>query len=129
MVLRSPAVRPLSANDPLAIHEMRAKMDSKPIYAGLRDVGTGAITWQEYEKGGMVKASVVVKMFNTILQNADVICTIPAISCQEPFNWCKEQTARGIEADEAGNMSRPDLYSVWDNTLLPCLLGGDDPRQ
>ncbi|KAL6699416.1 AAA domain-containing protein [Trichoderma pleuroticola] len=23
-------------------------------------------------------------------------------------------------------MSRPDLYRVWGNTLLPCLLGGDD---
>ncbi|KAL7943377.1 AAA domain-containing protein [Trichoderma barbatum] len=36
--------------------------------------------------------------------------------------------AKGIAVDEAGNISRPDLYSVWGNTLLPCLLCGDDKQ-
>ncbi|KAM0255907.1 hypothetical protein ACHAQJ_005308 [Trichoderma viride] len=128
MVLRSPAVRYLSANDPLAIHEMQAKMDSKPIYARFRDVATGAITWQDYESGDKIDARVVTEMFKTILQNADVVCTTPAISCQKPFRWWKEYKARGIAVDKAGNISRPDLYSVWGNTLLPCLLGGDDQQ-
>ncbi|EHK26789.1 uncharacterized protein TRIVIDRAFT_8730, partial [Trichoderma virens Gv29-8] len=33
---------------------------------------------------------------------------------------------KGIAVDEAGNINRPDLYRVWGNTLLPCLMGGDD---
>lgn len=128
MVLRSPAVRPLSANDPLAIHEMQAKMDSKLTYARFRDVATGAITWQEHEKEDMVEPRLVAEMLNTILRNADIVCTTPAISCQPPFKWWKEQNAQGIVVDEAGSISRLDLYSVWGNTLLPCLLGGDDQQ-
>ncbi|PTB37353.1 hypothetical protein M441DRAFT_40099 [Trichoderma asperellum CBS 433.97] len=96
MVLRSPAVRPLSANDPLAIHEMQAKMDSKLTYARFRDVATGAITWQEHEKEDMVEPRLVAEMLNTILRNADIVCTTPAISCQPPFKWWKEQNAQGI---------------------------------
>jgi hypothetical protein len=128
MVLRSPSVRVLGTNDPIAIHEMQAKMDSKPVYARFRDVATGIITWQEYEKGGMVEAHIVISMFNTILENADIVCTTPEVSCQQPFKRWKEEKARGIVVDEAGCISRPDLYSVWGNTLLPCILGGDDQQ-
>ncbi|KAK4071939.1 hypothetical protein Trihar35433_4003 [Trichoderma harzianum] len=38
----------------------------------------------------------------------------------------KNELAKGIAVDEAGNISLLDLYRVWDDTLLPCLLGGDD---
>lgn len=128
MVLRSPIVRLLGPSDPLSIHKMQVKMDSKPEYARFRAVATRAIDWQEYEKGLMVEAHVVTAMFNTILESADIVCTTPAISCKQPFRAWKEEKARGIAVDEAGNISRPDLYSVWGNTLLPCLLGGDDQQ-
>lgn len=59
MVLRSPAVRKLSKDDPLVIHEMRARMDSLPRYSRFCGVPTGAITWQEYESGEMVHSDLV----------------------------------------------------------------------
>ncbi|KAM0249672.1 hypothetical protein ACHAQJ_008969 [Trichoderma viride] len=125
MVLRSPAVRELSEDDPLAVYEMQAKMDIRGNCASLRAVATGVITWQEYESQ-KVEDGEIFAMFDHLLSNADIVCTTPAVSYQRPFKGWKEESAKGIAVDEAGNISRPDLYSVWGNTLLPCLLSGDD---
>ncbi|KAL6886055.1 P-loop containing nucleoside triphosphate hydrolase protein [Trichoderma evansii] len=128
IVLRSPAVPKLSKGDPLVIHEMQADMDSLSQYSRFRSVATGAITCQVYENGKMVHRDLVFEMFDQILFSAVIVCTTPAVSCQNLFPTWKAELAKGIAVDEAGSLSRPDLYSVWGNTLLPCLLCGDDQQ-
>jgi superfamily I DNA and/or RNA helicase len=103
-------------------------MDSMDINARLRAVATQKMTWQEYQQGGAIHPRVVEKMFKDILNAADIICTTPAVSCQQPFKGWKEEKARGIAVDEAGAMSRPDALSVWGNTLTPTAFSGDDDQ-
>ncbi|KAF0641432.1 hypothetical protein FPSE5266_02213 [Fusarium pseudograminearum] len=68
-------------------------------------------------------------LVNRIIEAADILCTIPTLAePEERFSDCKVKTARAIAIDEAGSMSRADLYSVWGNTLLPCLLAGDEKQ-
>lgn len=128
MVLGSPAVRPLGPNDPQALHDMRDKFESLRAYDRFRAVATGDMTWDEYQKSDPVPQGTIVKMFDNILAIADIVCSTPAVSCQRPFVWWKEQKARGIAVDEAGAMNRPDLLSVWGNTLTPIVLSGDDDQ-
>jgi hypothetical protein len=128
MALRSPAVRELHEDDHPGILAIQKRLDNAPKCKRLRDVATGAISWQEYESGEMVQASIVHDMFRVLFASVDILCTTPALSCQKPFREWKENSAKGIAVDEAGNISRPDLYCVWGNTLLPCLLGGDDKQ-
>ncbi|KAJ4860637.1 AAA domain-containing protein [Trichoderma breve] len=70
----------------------------------LRNVATGVIGYQEYKNGHTVDADRI-----------------------RPYDFWKS-LAKGIAVDEANNVGRPDLYSVWGNTLLPCLLCGDDKQ-
>ncbi|KKP02303.1 hypothetical protein THAR02_05596 [Trichoderma harzianum] len=128
MVLRSPAVRKIHEDDPKAIHEMQQQMDIRRDCERLRAVATGRISWQEYESGQMVQEKAIEGMFGHLLRSVDILCTTPARSMQEPYSRWKMMRARGIAVDEAGSISRPDLYRVWGNTMLPCLLGGD-PEQ
>ncbi|CAG9982145.1 unnamed protein product, partial [Clonostachys byssicola] len=41
------------------------------------------------------------------------------------FWLLKLEQARGFAIDEAACMSRPDFYSVWGNTMMPCVMAGD----
>lgn len=126
MVLRSPAVREIHEDDPKVIHEMQQQMDIRRDYERLRAVATGKISWQKYESGPMVKKEAIEGMFGHLLRNTDILCTTTATSMQEPYSKWKMIRARGIAVDEAGSISRPDLDRVWGDTMLPCLLGGDD---
>ncbi|KAH8122378.1 P-loop containing nucleoside triphosphate hydrolase protein [Trichoderma asperelloides] len=114
MALRSKAVRDLHEDDHPDIHAVQYRLDQSEV-----------CVWQEYENGPMVHKDAIKNMFHTLLQSVDILCTTPALSCQGDFKIWKEK-AKGIAVDEAGNVSRPDLYCVWGNTLLPCALGGDD---
>ncbi|KAM0447811.1 hypothetical protein ACHAO4_008555 [Trichoderma viride] len=88
-------------------------------------VARGHMSWEEYESGPVVHRDMINGMFYTLLQSVDILCTTPSLSCQDDFKTWKDK-AKGIAVDEAGNISRPDLYCVWGNTLLPCAMGGDD---
>ncbi|EHK51133.1 hypothetical protein TRIATDRAFT_772, partial [Trichoderma atroviride IMI 206040] len=125
MALESNAVRRLHHDDPSSIHTMKHILGSTPAYNRLCRVARGAMTWEEYESGPAVHRDVISGLFYTLLQSADILCTTPSLSCQDDFKAWKEK-AKGIAVDEAGNISRPDLYCVWGNTLLPCAMGGDD---
>lgn len=128
MSLRSPAVRPLHPEDHEEIHLIQSELDSLSDCQRLRDVATRIIDYTEYENGQMVAPSTIKAMFARIQGHAGVLCTNATLSCQEPYESWKNEVARGIAVDEAGKISRPDLYSVWGNTLLPCLLCGDDKQ-
>lgn len=118
-------VSPLHEDDPVVILDLQKYVDGMPEYKGLRDVATGAISWAEYEKD-MVEPRIINRLMAGMYRRADILCTTPSQSCKMPFKRWKEERAMGIAVDEAGSMSRPDLYRVWGNTLLPCLMAGDD---
>ncbi|PON27775.1 hypothetical protein TGAM01_v203542 [Trichoderma gamsii] len=125
MALGSEAVRKLHDDDHSSIHELQRILYSMPDCERLRKVARGDMTWEEYQSGPMADREEIESMFYTLLQAVDILCTTPSLSCQGDFKAWKEK-ANGIAVDEAGNISRPDLYCVWGNTLLPCAMGGDD---
>lgn len=129
IVLRSPAVRELSPDDSPLLHELRRIIDADADMAILRSRATGQASWQEYLdwKRGIPTNVVITTFFNILQGAADALCTTPAKSCGEFDEW-KTNRAKGIAVDEAGNMTRPDLYSVWGNTGIPCVLAGDDKQ-
>ncbi|KAL7955997.1 hypothetical protein V8C34DRAFT_326665 [Trichoderma compactum] len=93
---------------PLAMHlgeSFRRPLDGDSKYDGLWKVTTGAISWAEW---------------------LTPFARHPSQPCKGLFKQWKEDLAKDLAGDKAGNINRPDLYRVWGNTLLPCLLGGDD---
>ncbi|OPB40625.1 hypothetical protein A0O28_0007050 [Trichoderma guizhouense] len=105
---------------------MQRDMNSRPEFDRLCDFATGRISWQEYQ-GEAVPKGFITGMLLHIIDQADILCTTPSLSCGLPYRPWKER-ARGIAVDEAGNISRPDFYSAWGNTLLPCLISGDEKQ-
>ncbi|KAJ4131673.1 hypothetical protein NW768_005866 [Fusarium equiseti] len=79
--------------------------------ARLRNRVSGKNTWEEYVNGDTVDEAELEKL----IQHITVL-----------HSW--KLKTRGIAIDEAGNMTRADLFSVWGNTLLPCLLAGDEKQ-
>ena len=126
VMLRSPVVPPLHEDDALALHEGRRWLDGQAKFDRLRDLATCKISWEEYSRGEMVRKPVLQGILNNIWDNATVLCLTPALSTMKPFVWLKNERVQGIAVDEAGNISRPDLYRAWGNTLLPCVLAGDE---
>ncbi|KAF7547026.1 hypothetical protein G7Z17_g7999 [Cylindrodendrum hubeiense] len=129
MLLRSPSVRDLHVDDSPTLHQIQGEIDGKQDMGHLRAVAVGDITWEEYEAKSTHPTGKLIETFMlSILGAADVLCTTPSLSNQDPFKDWKNRKARGIAVDEAANMTRPDLYCVWGNTLLPCVLAGDDKQ-
>lgn len=83
------------------------------------------ITWTNFVRDGKVNEGLIKEMMGRVRDKADILCSTPSIGCSEPLREWREWKTRGIAVDEAANMTRPDLYSVWGNVLLPCALGGD----
>ena len=63
-------------------------------------------------KGESVLKDTILALMMAILEGADMLCTTPSLSCQEPYESRKLKRARGIAVDEAANITSPDLYSV-----------------
>lgn len=126
VLLRSPGVQELHPDDSVAIFKLRDTIDKRDDLARLRAYGSGAMEMAEYEKGVTVPRLEIEAIMREIVFAADIVCTTPVRSCQEPYATWKNEHARGIAIDEAANISRPDLYTVWGNTLLPCLMAGDE---
>jgi hypothetical protein len=68
------------------------------------------------------------QLLRCLIRRADVLCSTPSLSTKPLFKEWRSSQARAVAVDEAANMSRPDLYTIWGNTLLPCMLGGDDEQ-
>ncbi|KAL7897283.1 hypothetical protein HDV63DRAFT_415103 [Trichoderma sp. SZMC 28014] len=96
-------------------------LGSTAAYEHLYGVATGDMSWEEYQSGPVVHKDDINGLFYTLLQSVDILCMTPSLSCRDEFKAWKEN-ANGIAVDEAGNMSRPDLYCVWGNTLRPCAM-------
>ncbi|RMJ15390.1 hypothetical protein CDV36_004908 [Fusarium kuroshium] len=127
ILLRSPKVCPLRLDDSDALHEMRSRIEKdrdEQLYR-LGALAAQGIDWIEYEQGTMLSKDRLVSLLEDVVRIADIVCTTPSLSAKEPYSAWKHK-AQGIMVDEAACMSRPDLYCVWDNTLLPCLMAGDD---
>ncbi|KAF7558241.1 hypothetical protein G7Z17_g158 [Cylindrodendrum hubeiense] len=132
--LRSPAVRDfrpqeLHLDDSIALHALQETIDQRGELSRLREVASGKITWEEYTDGKTVTNDQITSLLHAVIAAADILCSPPALAhTHRVASVWKNRKAKGIAVDEAANMVRPDLYSVWGNTLLPCILAGDDKQ-
>ncbi|KAH8667822.1 AAA domain-containing protein [Ilyonectria robusta] len=124
--LRSPGVRELHADDSVTLHELQDHIDKREDLDRLRAVAVGDIGWDDYTNGTTTPKEALEDLLRCIITAADIICTPPSLSHTDPrLNMWKNCEARGIAVDDAASMARPDLYCIWGNTLLPCLMAGD----
>lgn len=124
-ILRSRAAQ-LHEDDSRDLFEGQSNIDGQASLRRLRDVATEKITWAQYQAGEMVPHNRLEQMFDNILEHADVLCLTPALSEIQPFAQLKRALVKGFTIHEAGRISRADFYSVWGNTLLPCVLEGNE---
>ncbi|VTO83640.1 unnamed protein product [Fusarium graminearum] len=102
--------------------DSRLLLEAASIFSLL--LATGNISYAEYSKL-LADGDAIYKGFMTdMINKADLLCTTPANTTRKPIPTWKQRFASGVAIDEAGNMNRADLYSVWGNTLLPCFLFG-----
>ncbi|SCV38782.1 uncharacterized protein FFFS_05971 [Fusarium fujikuroi] len=121
--------RPLHEDDSTKLHELHKSLAESSGLARLRDRVSGKITWEEYANNGdTVGKAELENLVQRIVEAADILCTLPALAHTEDILHRWKLQARGIAIDEAGNITRADLCSVWGNTLLPCLLAGDEKQ-
>lgn len=128
-VLGSPTVPKLDSDDSATLHMLRGRIDVDKGLSALRDCAQQKVSWQTLNQkgeGSLLSDETLGHVFAKLLSWADVVCTPPSSSEKFPYRNWKITQARAVAVDEAGNVSRADLCCVWGNTLLPCLLGGDD---
>ncbi|KAM0324628.1 hypothetical protein ACHAQA_008017 [Verticillium albo-atrum] len=130
MLLRSQAtgIRQLHPDDCPTLHMLRDDIDSRPHLANLRDLATGAITWDEFVKAGVLHKDHLSALLDAVIEAADMLCTTPAMASAGLYKKWQSDVAKGVAVDEAANITRADLACVWGNTMLPCFLAGD-PKQ
>ncbi|CAI6027975.1 unnamed protein product [Clonostachys chloroleuca] len=117
-----PALRP---DDCSRLHDAKRSFEKDKKLENLLKVARMDMTWEQYVKAGQAPKGRIQAMMRHVLMQADVLCTTPAESSKEPcLSWKREQ-ARGFAIDEAACMTRPDFYSVWGNTMMPCVMAGD----
>ncbi|KAJ3530916.1 hypothetical protein NM208_g3330 [Fusarium decemcellulare] len=125
MCFGSSPPRPLHDDDSQALHNLRDFIVGRQDLARLRDLVAKNITWEEYVNGRMVGRDELMKLLKHVIMEADILCALPTQAAnEETLAIWRMEHARGIAIDKAGSIARPDLYSVWGNTLLPCLLAG-----
>jgi hypothetical protein len=123
VVLGSKLVRPLHLDDSATLTRLRSVITKQPDLDRLLQVVSGELTYKEYRDGAMVKSEYLKSLMGAIISEADAVLTTPgSISDEYAAFW---EQAKGIAVDEAGFMNRADLYTVWGNTLRPCVLAGD----
>ncbi|KAH7146268.1 hypothetical protein EDB81DRAFT_934174 [Dactylonectria macrodidyma] len=117
----------LHPDDSLELQALQGRIDDKEALARLRDVASGRITWEEYTAGETVAKDEIISLLDSVISAADILCATPSLShTHRVASVWKNNKAKGIAVDEAAGMLRPDLYTAWGNTLIPCLLAGDD---
>lgn len=126
LALGSRAVPKLEADDSKALHMLRSRIEGDQNLMKLRSCATGKLQWREIKTDLAISADTLGHLFGRLLTYADLVGTTPSLSEKKPYKEWKDANARAIAVDEASSLHRSDLMTVWGNTLLPCLLGGDD---
>ncbi|SPJ75859.1 uncharacterized protein FTOL_05590 [Fusarium torulosum] len=121
-------IRQLHEDDSEKLQGLHKTWTARSDLARLRDRVSGKITWEQYANGETIDKVVLEKLVQQIVESADILCTLPSLAHTESMLYSWKLNARGVAIDEAGNISRADLYSVWSNTLRPCLLAGDEKQ-
>ncbi|KID75422.1 uncharacterized protein G6M90_00g060370 [Metarhizium brunneum] len=126
-ILRSQAVEPLHQDDSTALYQFQARIDNVAELAVLRGVAAGDQPWRDYEAQPLTDNQV--KCFlGELLLVADAVATTPTLSWQLPYKRWKDSNGHAVVIDQADNISRPDLYSVWGNTMIPLFLAGNEKQ-
>lgn len=125
-VLGSPAGEELHVDASEKLWGLRSRIDASPRWRLLRDVANGTISYDMAVSQQNLGTHDFSSLMGAVASAADMLCSTPATF--ESHTACKswlEKVTRGVAADEAANMHRADLFSVWGNCLLPCFLCGD----
>ncbi|KAK0717372.1 P-loop containing nucleoside triphosphate hydrolase protein [Lasiosphaeria miniovina] len=130
VVLGSPTVRSTRAHEAKIIGDLQAEITANPgVLHELRRVVVGGKALEEFQSEGhdlMAAKTATLELMRKILARADLLCTtLAAADKVVEYRSFKTKLAKGVSIDEAANMNRCDSVSLWGNTLLPCLLGGD----
>ncbi|KAL7921496.1 hypothetical protein ACQKWADRAFT_327571 [Trichoderma austrokoningii] len=126
-VLGSPVVSKINEDDHPGIKALYKRLETDPPFSSLVAVARGKLSWTVYARDVSASRDNLMKLLlQMLVEEADIVCTTPALSEEAPYRQWKTTRAKGIAIDEAAGMRRPDLYCVWGNTFLPCLLGGDE---
>jgi hypothetical protein len=120
------AITELHPDDAECLYKLQAELDeSSGFLVRLGQVARKEISWDEYSLETTIDDDdELSKLLNRIRRAADILLTTPGASCSRAYKELKDM-AKGIVVDEVGCMGRPDLYSVWGNTLRPLFAAGD----
>ncbi|KAF5689046.1 hypothetical protein FDENT_4548 [Fusarium denticulatum] len=125
--LGSKSLPPLHKEDANILHEFQDVLEKSNMFTRLLERVSDTISWEEYVAGETVADTEIMGLMEMLIEVADIVCTTPSLAhIEDHLKKWKVERARGIAIDEAGGMSRGDLYSIWGNTLLPCFLAGDE---
>ncbi|VUC35381.1 unnamed protein product [Clonostachys rosea] len=124
--LGSAVVPQLGPDDCTKLHSVKRELEEDKRLVNLLGLARMEMSWDNYvEKAETLPVGRLKMMMRYVLGKADVVCSTPAESTKEPYVSWKRQSARGFAIDDASRMSRPDFYSVWGNTMMPCVMAGD----
>ncbi|KLU83426.1 hypothetical protein MAPG_02486 [Magnaporthiopsis poae ATCC 64411] len=136
-VLGSDQVTPCSDDESPALDIVRDKVVSSAHGSRLADFVAGLITKEEYECNAPDR-KMLGRFLGFVVEHADALFTTPANI--KPANntgrqaaWSEkmvysdwwENAMRCVAMDEAGAAHVADLYHIWGNRLLPCIMAGD----
>ncbi|KAL8364695.1 hypothetical protein RB595_003802 [Gaeumannomyces hyphopodioides] len=140
LALGSPLVREPTPADSVIIDSIRAKVLGNDRGDNFAKLVREEISWAEFEALGdsnIPDGKCFEKWCLDIIGNAQALFTTPAlvkvttqprggVKGDTPFaDWWLEN-AGAVAMDEAANMHLHDLYQVWGNRMLPCVLAGDE---
>jgi hypothetical protein len=112
-VLGSPAVPAVDEEDHPSIKALHKRLETDPMFSSLVALARGNLSWTVYTKTLSNTKESLMKLFQLLVEKADIVCTTPALSEEAPYRQWKTTRAKGIAIDEATGMGRPDLYCVW----------------
>lgn len=112
-VLGFPAIPAIEERDHPVIKSLRKKLETDPVFLSLVAVARGKLSWAVYARAAPNSKESLTKLFQLLIEEADIVCTTPALSEEAPYRQWKTTRAKGIAIDEASGMGRPDLYCVW----------------
>lgn len=119
------AARPIKDEDKQILHDLRLWLDNhraqcvEPKWFNLAMLIRGEISWDDFDDlDNEYKPSHndIIKQMARIWRHADILCVTPSASHSvDAFREWKSGTAQGVAIDEAANMGKADLITLWGN--------------